>query len=410
MALQSQYYSSSVLFPLVVDDEVERGTIATSTYIASDTSTITYDYEQGVGRTLYGLLRSAGGRLEVLVDRMRRPQLPADPRLKRGWQPQAHSPLDALTHTAEYLNTQLDPTASTPLPFQIREGEPNPRLTTADGLRILFNVRATCDYDPLHPESLPYKEGDMISLTNISKNGWCRGELVDESRRIQGRYAFHRNHVDFPRGLTNLQTTHGDDPEPWKPQWMGHWMRANRFTSDGYLIIFYAIARRDFSAARPEEMNLAEGSIVGVTEVLRDSSFWAGELVDDAKRGERILQFPGEIVEICPPPQLPDDLEYEMHPLPSSFVVEDPPQLSLEEYLKLTSARLQEYLPRSSAGFETPPLQSDSGDEEWDDDVEDARDFSTVCFGMSTGESRSKGGLDFLFCPQEADNQDALIV
>ena len=43
----------------------------------SDTSTISNDYEQGVGRTLYGLMRSAGDQLEDLVDKVsewRRPQ------------------------------------------------------------------------------------------------------------------------------------------------------------------------------------------------------------------------------------------------------------------------------------------------------------------------------------------------
>ncbi|KAH8826620.1 kinase-like domain-containing protein [Flagelloscypha sp. PMI_526] len=48
----------------------DKATIASSSYLASDTSTISNDFEQGVGRTMYGIMRSAGTRVEGLLDRL----------------------------------------------------------------------------------------------------------------------------------------------------------------------------------------------------------------------------------------------------------------------------------------------------------------------------------------------------
>ncbi|KAH8823672.1 hypothetical protein DL96DRAFT_1615198 [Flagelloscypha sp. PMI_526] len=46
---------------------LSRPSTFSSFAVTSDSSTITYDHQQGVGRTVYGLMRSAGDRVEVLA-------------------------------------------------------------------------------------------------------------------------------------------------------------------------------------------------------------------------------------------------------------------------------------------------------------------------------------------------------
>ncbi|KAH8823670.1 kinase-like domain-containing protein [Flagelloscypha sp. PMI_526] len=48
----------------------DTSTLASSSYLASDSSTISWDSEQGLGRSVYGLMRFAGNRVEVLVNNM----------------------------------------------------------------------------------------------------------------------------------------------------------------------------------------------------------------------------------------------------------------------------------------------------------------------------------------------------
>ncbi|KAH8813854.1 hypothetical protein DL96DRAFT_1625540 [Flagelloscypha sp. PMI_526] len=55
---------------------IDTSTLASSS-LASDTSTISHDHEQGVGRSLYGIIRYAGARLEhgVEILRGRKPEV-----------------------------------------------------------------------------------------------------------------------------------------------------------------------------------------------------------------------------------------------------------------------------------------------------------------------------------------------
>ncbi|KAH8823669.1 hypothetical protein DL96DRAFT_1615193 [Flagelloscypha sp. PMI_526] len=41
-----------------------------SSYLPSDTSTISHDHEQGVGRTVHGFMRAAGNKVEVVIDKV----------------------------------------------------------------------------------------------------------------------------------------------------------------------------------------------------------------------------------------------------------------------------------------------------------------------------------------------------
>ncbi|KAH8825711.1 hypothetical protein DL96DRAFT_1557319 [Flagelloscypha sp. PMI_526] len=54
----------------MADNRYSTSTLSSCDCGPSDSSTITNEYDQGVGRTMYGLFRSAGLKIEVLADRL----------------------------------------------------------------------------------------------------------------------------------------------------------------------------------------------------------------------------------------------------------------------------------------------------------------------------------------------------
>ncbi|KAH8823667.1 hypothetical protein DL96DRAFT_1818469 [Flagelloscypha sp. PMI_526] len=66
---------------MAVEEILSRSSTFSSVAVASDSSTITYDYQQGVGRTVYSLMRSAGDRVEVFADRVSTWRRPSKPNL-----------------------------------------------------------------------------------------------------------------------------------------------------------------------------------------------------------------------------------------------------------------------------------------------------------------------------------------
>ncbi|KAJ7496567.1 hypothetical protein FB451DRAFT_1455796 [Mycena latifolia] len=66
---------------------------------------------------------------------------------------------------------------------------------TSDGKWILFYVKALFNYAATIDEEFDFTEGDIIAVTATPEDGWWHGELLDEARRVPGRYIFPSNFV-----------------------------------------------------------------------------------------------------------------------------------------------------------------------------------------------------------------------
>ncbi|WVF72380.1 hypothetical protein IAT40_007195 [Kwoniella sp. CBS 6097] len=64
----------------------------------------------------------------------------------------------------------------------------------ANGLPVLFYVKALYDYAAQSAAEFDFQAGDIIAVTSTPEDGWWSGELLDEARRIPGR-------TDFPSNL-----------------------------------------------------------------------------------------------------------------------------------------------------------------------------------------------------------------
>ncbi|KAH8834520.1 hypothetical protein DL96DRAFT_1580834 [Flagelloscypha sp. PMI_526] len=268
--------------------EFEIETITSSVYITSDTSTITYDHEQGVGRTLYGFMRSAGDLVEAFIDRLRRPQFFLQPKVRGVRDAQGFQRIDE------------DPPSS--WLTQTRFGELHPQPTTEDGKRILFNVKALYDITPRSPNDLQCEKGDIISVTHVFMNGRCRGELVDRSKRRPGSHFFRRCAVLFPPELTRPPTPDDKECQSLTSQPRAH-DGSIRLTSGGNPILFYVVAVSKYPTTAEFFLDIIieVGDIIAVTETWADN-WWTGELVGKPYGGEGKFIFSSKHVQLCPPP------------------------------------------------------------------------------------------------------------
>jgi SH3 domain len=58
-----------------------------------------------------------------------------------------------------------------------------------------MQVRAMYDYTAMIPDEFDFQTNDIIAVTATPVDGWWRGELLDESRRVPGRHIFPCNFV-----------------------------------------------------------------------------------------------------------------------------------------------------------------------------------------------------------------------
>ncbi|KAJ7698164.1 hypothetical protein B0H16DRAFT_1271634, partial [Mycena metata] len=56
-------------------------------------------------------------------------------------------------------------------------------------------VKALYDYEATIDEEFDFKAGDVIAVTATREDGWWSGELMDENRRVSGKYIFPSNFV-----------------------------------------------------------------------------------------------------------------------------------------------------------------------------------------------------------------------
>jgi hypothetical protein len=106
------------------------------------------------------------------------------------------------------------PMALTQPPLQQSLTEPPTQQYTEDGRGVLFYgaspfyifprgtkewlaVRALYDYTATIPEEFDFQANDIIAVTATPEDGWWSGELLDDKRRVPGKFIFPSNFVSL---------------------------------------------------------------------------------------------------------------------------------------------------------------------------------------------------------------------
>ncbi|KAG6826968.1 hypothetical protein H0H92_013706, partial [Tricholoma furcatifolium] len=136
------------------------------------------------------------------------------------------------------------------------------------GSEILFYVKARREYTATASDDFSFKEGDVIAVTSAGDDVWWSGDLVDETRREEGRRFFHRTHVSM------VQSAAGD---PLRRK------------------LFYVKGRVDYTGHCASELSFKKDDVIAVVQV-GDSGWWRGEHYHDSRREEGREWFPNTCV------------------------------------------------------------------------------------------------------------------
>ncbi|WVR04978.1 hypothetical protein IAU60_001990 [Kwoniella sp. DSM 27419] len=108
----------------------------------------------------------------------------------------APSPQPQVQAPSQQQQQQYGRMGQTPSP-QPNQPPPNVAPTgqwAANGLPVLFYVKALYDYSAQSAAEFDFQANDIIAVTSTPEDGWWSGELLDEARRVPGR-------TDFPSNL-----------------------------------------------------------------------------------------------------------------------------------------------------------------------------------------------------------------
>ncbi|KAJ7189888.1 hypothetical protein GGX14DRAFT_484250 [Mycena pura] len=200
-------------------------------------------------------------------------------------------------YTKAVLNSAASSSANGRAPTTLVPPPPPPPKGPPDERPIMFFVTAQYDYTATIDEEFDFQAGDVIGVTATPDDGWWSGELLDDSRRKDGKHIFPSNFVTLKSSQAGLAVTSTSKvspnliaplPTPVPP------------LVDEKRILFIVEALYDYTATIDEEFDFQAGDIIGVTAT-PDDGWWSGELLDDERRKHGKHIFPSNFVTLRDP-------------------------------------------------------------------------------------------------------------